>query len=144
MIRNPRAISRLSLILLLLIATITGAFLSYMGVMSYYYLVPEETSITITEVAFSAQNTTAFNVILLNPSYSPSDATVSGIAVITSNNIVYVINITQPSLPHKIEPGKIGNFTCLWDWSGYAKEKIKVVAFVEEGSGATFQKETPQ
>ena len=144
MIRNPRAISRLSLILLLLIATITGAFLSYMGVMSYYYLIPEETSINITEVAFSAQNTTAFDVTLLNPSYSPSDATISRIAVITSDNIVYIINMTQPSLPHKINPGKKETFTCLWNWSGHVGKKIKVVVFIDEGSGATFQKETPQ
>ena len=144
MIRNPRAISRLSLILLLLIAAITGALLSYMGVMSHYYLVPEETSITITDVTFSTQNTTAFSVALLNPSYSPSDATVREIAVITSNNIVYFINITHPSLPHKIMAGKTETFTCLWDWSGYAREKIKVVVFIDEGSGATFQVETPQ
>jgi hypothetical protein len=144
-IRDLRAVSRLALLLLFLIAMILGALISYMFVIVLYIWVPSKTSVNIVGATFSAQNATMFNVFLLNPSYSPSNATIKQIAVVTADSIFHAVTNVDPSLPYKIKPGGSENFTCLWDWSDYSGEGVSIVVFIDEkgGSGATFQAETP-
>jgi len=87
--QNIKAISKLSLIILLLISFVIGAFLSYLWVMGYVtelgIRVPEKTTVAITNVSFTPQNTSFFNVTLLNPSYSPSEANIIGIVPLTGD-----------------------------------------------------------
>ncbi|MEM2936497.1 MAG: hypothetical protein QW231_04905 [Candidatus Bathyarchaeia archaeon] len=148
-IRDLRAVSRLALILLFLIAMILGALMSYMFVMGYYvsigFQVPPKTSVTIVNAAFSPQNARLFNISLLNPSYSPSNATVKQIAVVTGDDAFHEVKNVLPLLPYKIKPGESKNFTCYWNWSNHTNENIKIMVFIaeEQGSGATFQAETP-
>jgi len=148
-IRDLRAVSRLTLLLLFLIATVLGALTSYMFVMGYYvsigFQVPTKTSITIVNAAFSPQNAKLFNVSLLNPSYSPSEATVKQIAVVTGDNAFHEVKNVNPQLPQKIKAGESRNFTCPWNWSNHTNENLKIIVFIaeEQGSGATFQVKTP-
>ena len=128
-----------------MVAGIIGALISYMFVMGYYmsigFRVPEETSIVIEQASFSPQNATAFNVSILNPSYSPSNATVNQVKVITGDT-VHSTEILHPSL-REIKPGELKNFTCRWNWSNDTGEEVRILAFIAEGSGATFKTTTP-
>jgi len=146
-IKNVKAISKLSLILLLLTAGTVGAILSYMFVMGYYFSiglrVPEKTSIAITNATFPVQDATMFNVTILNPSFSPSNATVTQIEVITEENKVYVTNILRPAAPYSMKPGSLETFTCLWYWSNYNNTEVTINVLLAEGSGATLRTRTP-
>jgi len=144
--RNLRAISKLSLTLLLLVDFIVGAVISYMFAMGYIISLglqlPKNPAITIANVTFSPQDATTFNVTILNPSYSPSTANIAQIIVITEDGVSQPTAILHP-LSMEIKPGNLENFTCSWDWSNYTGETVTVHAFVEGGSGATFEAKTP-
>jgi len=148
--RGTSAVSGLSLLLLLLVAGVVGALFSYMFVMGYYvsigFRVPEKPSIAIVDATFPAQNASLFDVTVLNPSSSPSSATIEWIAVTIENNVLYFMEggKVTPPLPYRIEPGDLKVFRCLWDWSNHTDETIGVLVFMEEqGSGATVWADTP-
>ncbi len=138
-------ISKLSLIALLIFAGTIGALISYMFLIGYYvsmgFRVPEEPSIVIVSASFTPQNATMFTVSILNPSYSPSNATVNQVKVM-AGNMVHSTEILQPSV-REIKPAELKNFTCKWDWGNYTGEEVRILAFIAEGSGATFNTTTP-
>ena len=144
--RNVKAISKLLLILLLLMATITGAILSYLWVMGYFItlesVIPEKTTVSIANVTFNPQNTSYFFVTLLNPSYSPTEANVTEIVASTGKDIHNITEV-HPLLPYRLLKGEEETFECLWNWANYTGENIKIIAFIEDGSGPTFETEPP-
>jgi len=150
--QNPKAISGLSLILLMLASAIVGALLSYMWAVGYYenlrIRAPEKSDVTITDATFPPQDTSFFNVTIFNPSYSPLDANITQIAALTEDGILHNITTVYPQLPYLLPkatrdfPG-LQTFECGWDWANYTGEKVGIVAFLAEGSGPTFEKETP-
>ncbi len=145
-IRNVKAISKLLLILLLLMATIIGGILSYLWVMGYFItlesVIPEKTTVSIANVTFPAQNTSYFSVTLLNPSYSPTEAYVTEIVASTGKDI-YNVTEVRPLLPYRLPKGEEETFECVWNWANYTGETIKIIAFIAEGSGPTFKSEAP-
>jgi hypothetical protein len=144
--RNVKAISKLLLILLLLMATIVGAILSYLWVMGYFItlesVIPEKTTVSIANVTFNPQNTAYFFVTLLNPSYSPTEANVTEIVASTGKDIHNITEV-HPLLPYRLLKGEEEIFKCLWNWANYTGETVKIIAFVADGSGPTFEMETP-
>jgi len=147
LIRNASGISRLLLIVLLLVAFVLGAFLSYVWTMSYYapmeFQLPSSSTVTIESVQFSPQNASRFNVTILNPSFSPSSVSVNRIAVLTAGEVVHDPSAVSPSLPRPLELGESQTFDCEWDWANYTGQVVDVLAWVEDGSGATLKVETP-
>lgn len=147
LIRNARALSWFSLALLLLVAVIIGALLSYLWVVGYYeslhIQVPEVTTVTITNATFLPQNANFFNVTLLNPSFSPSDAKITKIAVSTGDGLIHRVKEAYPSLPYQLERSASENFRCSWNWGNYTGETVEILAFVDDGSGATLPATTP-
>jgi hypothetical protein len=145
-IRNVKAISKLLLILLLLMATITGAILSYLWVMGYFItlesVIPEKTTVSIANVTFNPQNTSYFFVTLLNPSYSPTEASVTEIVASTGKDIHNITEV-HPLLPYSLLRSEEETFKCVWNWANYTGENVKIIAFVADGSGPTFETETP-
>lgn len=151
LIRNSKAISGLSLILLILASAIGGALLSYMWVVGYYEKLkirtPEKSDATITNATFLPRDTSFFNVTIFNPSYSPSDAVITRIAALTEDDLIHNVNTTDP-LPYPLPkattdfPG-LQTFECSWDWANYTGEKVGIMAFLADGSGPTFETETP-
>jgi hypothetical protein len=152
LIQNPKAVSGLSLILLMLASAIVGALLSYMGVVGYYenlkIRTPEKSDVAITNATFLARDTSFFNVTILNPSYSPSDANITRIAASTEDGLIHNVNTTDPPLPYTLPkasmdfPG-LQSFECSWDWANYTGEEVGIIAFLAEGSGPTLETETP-
>lgn len=138
LIHKRDGISKLSLTTLLIVAGIIGALISYTFIMGYYvsmgYRVPKETTINIEAASFPAQNATIFNVSILNPSYSPSNATVNQVKVITGDTVNNA-EILQPA-SRQIKPGELKNFTCRWNWSNETGKEVIILAFIAEGQGA--------
>jgi hypothetical protein len=147
--RNVKAISKLLLILLLLTALIIGAILSYLWVIGYFInlgiRVPEKAAVSITNATFNPLNTSYFNVTILNPSYSPADADITQIAISPEDGFLYNIlpNETYPQLPYNLPKAEEKTFKCKWNWANYTGETVKIIAFVADGSGPTFEAETP-
>ena len=85
--RNVKAISKILYILLLVLAMVVGSIFSYM-VLAGYYLglennIPENPTIAVIDVGLDVQNAETFNITILNPTYSPSEALISEAYVIT-------------------------------------------------------------
>jgi len=148
--RNVKAISKLFLILLLLTAAIIGAILSYLWVLGYFItlerVVPEKTAVSIANVTFNPQDTSHFNVTLLNPSYSPSDANITQIVTSTEKGgkeVIHPLMYVEPQLHYKLPRAKSVTFTCGWNWANYTGKTVKIIAFIEDGSGPTFEIKPP-
>ena len=133
-------------------SVIGGALLSYLWVVGYYenlrIRIPEKSDVTITNATFPPQDTSFFNVTIFNPSYSPSDADITQIATLTKDGVLHNITTVDPQLPYPLPkatkdfPG-LQTFECRWDWANYTGEKVGVIAFLADGSGPTFETETP-
>lgn len=141
--KNVKAISRLLFSLLLLLAIIVGAIFSYLITVGYYLnleiKVPQNPTLSITDIAFNPEDAEKFNITILNPTYSPTTATITQISVITQDNIVQEISTTNPQLPAELQKGMEETFICQWNWEDFAGEDIKVIVLVEEGSGAAYE-----
>jgi hypothetical protein len=144
--KNKKALSSLSLIILLLIAAIIGGIISYLWVTGYYVSlkekIPEQDTVAITNLSFNPQNATAFNVTLLNPSYSPSDKVeVSAIGYEGENETtMHFVQASTPDLtlaPFDLARGASQIFTCLGNLAAYVNQTLVVSAFVLNGSGST-------
>lgn len=147
LIHDVKSISKLILILLLLGSFIIGALLSYIWTMGFYasgeYHLPSKSNITIENVEFFAEDATFFNVTLLNPSYSLSTVKIDKIIVSTNDGLFHNATGTLPSLPHDIAPSNSQTFKTYWNWANYTGQTVNVIAFVAEGSGATFKASIP-
>jgi len=150
LIKNVKALSKLSIIILIITSLIVGALLSYLWVMGYYLTlglqVPKDPALSIWNVEFTNQSTRYFNVTFFNPSYS-KDATVTKIAVKTEDNRLHNVTLPPPGtlyIPRAshIFDGKM-TFNCTWDWANYTGQNLGVIAFVDNGSGPTYETETP-
>lgn len=155
LIQNTMGISKLILILLLLISFIIGALVSYVYTMGYYasseFKLPSSSVITIESVEFPEQDTSFFNVTMLNPSYSPTSANITRIAArTTDDNRVHEISDTSPPLPYLLNRGVSQTFRCSWNWANYTGIKfpytgapVEVFVFLEDKTGAVFEKPKP-
>jgi len=146
-IRDTNGVSRLLLIVLLLVAFVLGAVLSYVWTMSYYapseFQLPTNSTVTIESVQFSPQDASRFNVVILNPSFSPSSVSIKRIAVLTADEEIHDPTAVSPSLPHPLALGESQTFDCDWDWFDFTGQTITVLAWLDDGSGATKEAPTP-
>lgn len=144
--RNLKAISKLLLILLLLLAMIIGSIFSYLLLAGYYLNldinVPENTTLSVVDVDINMQNAETFNITILNPTYSPTEAKITEISVATEDDEIHTISTVNPKLPYELDKGQEETFVCDWNWGDYAGETLKVIIVAEEGSGAVYEIET--
>jgi len=146
--KNLKAISKLLFILLILLALIIGSIFSYL-ILAGYYLnlgieVPEKNTISIIDANLDTQNTEAFNISILNPTYSPSEATIKEIWVATADNQTHQVTATDPQLPYKLDKGQQIIFNCDWSWADYTNQALKIIVLIEDGSGAVYEVETAE
>jgi len=115
MLTNKKAVSTLTFILLLIIAAIAGGLISYMFTIASYIEMPKGAVPTITSIYFDKENARSFKIGVLNPSYSPADATITRIALsLTEGSQLYDIVETEPPIQNgiAIPKGKSLNITC--------------------------------
>jgi len=146
--KNLKALSKLSITILIITSLIIGALLSYLWVMGYYLTLgiktPEKPTLSIKNVVFTSQNTSYFNVTFLNPSYS-KDTNLIRIVVKSADNKFYNVTLEEPEqLPKTI--GRASDrysgeetLQCIWNWANYTGKKITVIAFVDDGTGPTYE-----
>ena len=138
---------RATLALLFIACAIASSFLTYMVVSGYWYelgiQVPGLPSIAITKVRFPLENTSYFELTVLNPSFSLSAVRLENVCVITPEDEVHVIKNVSPSLPRELGAGKSVKLKCMWDWGNYTGEELRITVFIEEGSGASFLARPP-
>jgi hypothetical protein len=144
--RNVNAISKILFILILLLALVIGSVFSYLLVAGYYLnlgtVIPESTTISVTEVNLDIQNPEAFSVTVLNPTYSPASANITEILVATEDNRIHKVLSVNPQLPTELDKGQEETFDCAWNWGAYTNEILTVIVIVEDGSGAVYEAAT--
>ncbi|MEM2911689.1 MAG: hypothetical protein QW146_04210 [Candidatus Bathyarchaeia archaeon] len=110
-----KGLSTLIVILLLIIAALIGGIISYAFTIVAYVRVPERTTLVITGFYFDKENATSFKISVLNPSYSPTDATINGIALsLKGENQLFYVAESEPSIEDGvvIPSGESLNITC--------------------------------
>jgi len=145
--RDVRAISRLAILILLIVSFVLGSTLSYIWTMGFYapaeYNLPSKSNVSVEKVEFSVENPTYLNVTVLNPSYSPSKATIQEIKTETADGQLHDIPSTSPLLPRDLQVGQSQTFKSDWNWGNYTNQKINVLVFIADGSGATLETRAP-
>jgi len=138
--QNSRGISKILFTLCLILTLIVGAVLSYLWTMGYYasqqYQIPKNPALSIESVEFPEQNTTFFNIVVLNPSYSSGKVSIEQLMVLTENSQLHDVNLS-PALPFSLDVGKSQSFKGDWNWANYTGQEVKIIVFVSEGSGPT-------
>jgi hypothetical protein len=135
-------------VIVLLTTLIVGATLSYVWTMGYYaskeYQLPNKPALSIEAVEFFAQDTTFFDIVVLNPSYSPASVNIDQVAVLTEEGTRVLHDVeVSPNLPFSVDVGSSKTFRGLWNWANYTGQAIKVIVFVTEGSGPTIKASLP-
>ena len=106
---NRKAISALTLIILMLVSAVIGGIIAYMLTIAYYveieYNIPEnETTLAITDILLDPKHVDSFTIKVLNPSYSVSEATVTAIALsVEGEDALYKVVQTSPNLTEGIQ-----------------------------------------
>lgn len=112
---NKKGVSTLVIIFLLLISALAGGIISYMFTIAPYIKIPETTLVTTTGVFIDAENARSFKIGVLNPSYSPTNATITRIALnLKGESQLYDVAETDPSIENGliIQRGETLNITC--------------------------------
>ncbi len=141
-LKGTRGISTIALIVLLFVSGAIGAVLSYLWTVGYYVIIetrlPEGvTTLAIMNVTFPEENSTFFDLTVLNPTTSRAEATITRILLITPNDGIRAPDSISPAIPYPLESGEDATFTCDINWGEYAGQNLTVAVFLEEGSGAT-------
>ncbi|MEM0096290.1 MAG: hypothetical protein QW660_06605 [Candidatus Bathyarchaeia archaeon] len=127
---NIKGTSKIMLTLMMLISAVIGGIISYTFTIAYYAKIPEETAITITGIHINPKNVKAFNITVLNPSYSPKSANITRIAISLKNGSqLYDITETNPPIMKGLEirVGEAINITCL----KIRKDNVNIITFGE-------------
>jgi hypothetical protein len=99
----------------MILSAILGGIISYMFTIPQFTDLPEGTTLTITDVYFDKSNAAWFKVGVLNPSYSPSDATITRITVsLKGQSTLYDVIEAEPSIQDGIvvQKGQLMNIIC--------------------------------
>jgi len=139
MLINKKGVSTFILIILLLCSAVLGALLSYMWVMSNFYLEPENTvDLVITEVDFPVDHADYFYVTVMNPSHSPSETNITQI-YFREEGKTTISNVTDTypeKLPIQVERGTSKTIKCVENWGESAGKEITVHVSALNASGA--------
>jgi hypothetical protein len=152
--KEIKAISTILLIILFLCAIIGGALISYLWVMGIYYKMPENTALLmVTNAEFAVDNARYFNVTILSPSNSISDANLTAIRLsVEGKNETYEITDveaygvtgTEPiDFPYTIRKGTEPAFKCKKNWSNFAGEIVRIEPVAANASTRSYSYSVP-
>lgn len=137
-ILDKKAVSTLTLIILMLCAAVFGAFMSYMLVIANFYLEPENTAdLVITEVNFPVDHADYFDLTIMNPSHSPYGTNITEIYFTAEGEEdIHYVRITDLEPPIFLERGTSKTIRCFENWGQYAGKIITVHVSATNASGA--------
>ncbi|MEM2767672.1 MAG: hypothetical protein QXQ47_05120 [Candidatus Bathyarchaeia archaeon] len=134
---DEKALSILTAIFLMLIAAIVGGVIAYAFTIAAYVDYPHRTTLAITDLYIDKQNITSFKIRVLNPSYSPTIATISAVAVsVKGENQLYYVAKTVPTIAEDgltVPIGESLEIVCSTVKKG--EEKITFGEFASEFAG---------
>lgn len=137
---NAKAISNLGIIILMLGSAIFGGIISYMWVISNFYLEPRNTvDLVITDAKFPVNHADFFNITAMNPSHSPSATNITQIYfTVEGDNGIYNVTKTNPGLPISLEKGTFKTIKCFpqGGWGQFAGKTITVHVIGTNATGA--------
>lgn len=129
---ETKAVSTLTLIILLTCSVIFTGLITYLLVMANYYNLPQP-SATIENAVFPILDAKYFNVTILNPSNSAFAANVTAIKLrVEGENQVYDITEADPYLPYSIRIGTKQTFKCEQNWSNFTGEMVIIEPVIED------------
>jgi hypothetical protein len=148
-ISNEKAVSTLTLIVLMLCSAVFGALISYLWVMANYYNMPENITLLIVEdVVFPIFDARYFNVTILNPSNSASDVNITAIRLsVEGKNEVCNVTTTDPPIhptPFILRRGTKQTFKCERNWSNFAGETVRIEPVAANASTKSYSYATPK
>jgi len=114
-ILGKKGVSILVLILLILASAILGGLAAYMFTIAAFIEMPKGTTVAITGVYFDKENARSFIVGVLNPSYSPGNATIVRLSITTTGSPqVCDVTKSQPETVNGLvlRKGESINITC--------------------------------
>ncbi|MEM1563401.1 MAG: hypothetical protein QW161_01845 [Candidatus Bathyarchaeia archaeon] len=158
--KDVKAVSTLLIIILMIISAIIGGIVSYAFTIAYYIKKPPGTALTITDVYINKEDVSQFIITVLNPSYSPTEATISRIAIsLEGETQLYDVIGTEPSLGDGIVVpiGESKDITCktikkdntnvtlgeLIGSHGFAGKNIIVHVFSPDSAAANLKTKVP-
>jgi len=123
--------------------------------MGIYYKMPESTTLLIvTNIEFAPDNATYFNVTILNPSNSVSDANITGIQLsvegkneteeITDIDVYGAAGTELVEFPHTIRKGTEPKFRCNKNWSSFAGQTLGIEPMAANASTKSYSFVTPK
>jgi len=159
---NKKAISTLTFIILIGVSAIVGGIISYMLTIAYYvevgYNLPEnETALIITNVYINPEDASSFMITVLNPSFSVSSATITGVAISVNESKELYEAITIPpmieglnvprgrTLDIKCSAVRMGEKRLNWEEFAYefAGQAITIHVFSKEASASNRRVKLP-
>lgn len=137
-ILDKKAVSTLTLIILMLCAAVFGAFISYMLVIANFYLEPENTAdLVITEVNFPVDHADYFDITVINPSHSPYGTNITQTYfTVEGEEDIHYVRITDLEPPIFLERGTSKTIRCFENWGQFAGKTITVHVSATNASGA--------
>jgi len=144
--KDVKAISTLFAIILILLSAIIGALIAYMWTMAPFYLEPQNSlDLIVTGVNFPVNDANHFNVSVLNPSHSISDANITAI-YITAPGSANGSSVTDstPELPFIVPIGTSQTFNCSLQWGSLAGTVIAVHVLTANNTEAALSVQTQQ
>ncbi len=120
--------------------------MAYLFVMANYYNMPEDTTLLVVEDSvFPIYNARYFNVTILNPSNSVSDANITAIRLnVEEKKEVYNITEAEPILPYLLRRGTRQTFRCEKNWSNFTGQVVKIEPVAENVSTTRYSCTTPK
>jgi hypothetical protein len=113
--------------------------------MGNFYLISENTvDLIITDVNFPVDHADYFNITIMNPSYSPSETSITEIYItVEGDNNIYNVTSTYPEeLPITLEKATSKTIKCLRNWGKFAGKTVTVHVSAINASGATWSTKT--
>ena len=143
--KDAKAVSTLIVIMLILCSVIFGAFVSYLWVMSNFYVEPSTTQLAITDINFPAEHADYFNVTIMNPSHSASGTNITQIYLTVSGNatLLAVANTEPEQLPIALDRASYVTMKCNYNWAEFAGKRVTVHVTADEAAGAEKTVQTP-
>ncbi len=106
---------------------VTIAVYTMQGHTAYYTEVTPDPVILIIGVQFPLANTTYFNVTVTNSEHSIMQVNTTRLSVTLQNGTSWNVNVEPPPpLPYQLSPNVTAEFKCIWDWTSYQGETVKV------------------
>lgn len=160
MLRNntSKAVSTLLMILLMILSAIIGGVASFLFAIYPFITVPQGATLAISGVYIDPYDASSFSVAVLNPSYSPSNINITGIAIqLNQTSDLYQLTESDPSISEglTIPVGSTANISCTrfrargtnYGWGAlaaqYAGTPMTVIVLGSDASASDMQATLP-